>query len=121
MYTDIKHEMKAKIEGFSTKNLTMGPQLAWAEVKRRANEEYRGNWCGLKEHQDQVMDKNLGLGNTISTIKNTRDFNKISTQDRPFLQVSMFFPHPDKQNTNLQAMMFANPELLGPLSRCEHL
>ena len=44
-YTDIKHEMKSKTEEFSTKNLTMGPQVVWAEVKRWANEEYGGNWC----------------------------------------------------------------------------
>ena len=30
----------------------------------------------------------------------------------------MCFPHPDKQNTIMQVMMFANPELLGLLNGC---
>ena len=119
-YTDIKHEMKSKTEEFSTKNLTMGPQVVWAEVKRWANEEYGGNWCGLKEHQVTELvrkcRKKLGLGDAIGTIENTPDYNKMTNQDRPFLQGSMCFPHPDKQNTNMRAMMFANPELLGLLN-----
>ena len=30
----------------------------------------------------------------------------------------MCFPHPNKQNTNIQAMMFGNPELLELLNGC---
>ena len=84
-YTNIKHEMKAKTEEFSTKHLTMGPQLVWAEVKRWANEEYGGNWSGLKEHQVTELarkcHKKLGLCDAIGTIENTPDYNKMTNQD----------------------------------------
>ncbi len=84
-YTNIKHEMKEKTEEFSTKHLTMGPQLVWAEVKRWANEEYGGNWSGLKEHQVTELarkcHKKLGLCDAIGTIENTPDYNKMTTQD----------------------------------------
>ena len=41
------HEMNAKTEEFTTKNLTMGPQLVWAEVKRWANEKYGTMGIGM--------------------------------------------------------------------------
>ena len=91
-YTDIEHEMKEKTEEFSTKNLTMGPQVVWAEVKCWENEEHGGYWSGLKEHQ--VMElvpkccKKLGIGGTIGTIENTLDYKKMTNQNRPFLQGS---------------------------------
>ena len=65
--------------------------------------------------------KKLGIGDAIGIIENTMDYKKMTNQDRHFLQVSMCFPHPDKQNTTMHVMMFANPELLGPQWTCGHL
>ena len=119
-YTNMKHAMKEKTEEITTQILTMGPHMVWTCLIW-ANEEYDGNWSGLrKEHQVTELvrkcRKKLGLGNTIGIIKNTLDYNKMTNQDRSFLQASMCFHHPEKQNTNMRAMMFANPELLGLLN-----
>ncbi len=59
--------------------------------------------------------KKLGFGNAISTIENTPDYNKMTDQDRPFLNCSACFPHPEKPDTNMRVMIFANPYLLGLL------
>ena len=128
-YTNIKDKMKAKVEDLSLGNLTMLPARVYIDVKHWANETYGGNWVGLREHQVVELvrkcHKKLGLDNTIGTIENTPDYNKMTNQDRPFLHASMCFPHPDAsknttttgtKNNTMRAMMFANPELLGLLN-----
>ncbi len=79
-----------------------------------------GNWCGLKEHQVVELvrkcRKKLGLGDTVGTIENTREYNSMQDSDRPFLHWSFYAPHAKREKGIMRAMMFANPELLGLLN-----
>jgi hypothetical protein len=111
--------MKTKTEELATSKLTTTPESIWRDVVCWANSTYDGMWYEIKEQQVKELvrksHKKLGFGNTISTIENTPDYNKMTDQDRPFLHCSACFPHPKKPDTNMQMMIFANPYLLGLL------
>jgi hypothetical protein len=119
-YINITQEMKTKTAELATSKLTTTPESIWGDVVSWANCTYDGLWYRIKEQQvkDLVRKsrKKLGFGNAISTIENTHDYNKMTDQDRPFLHCSACFPHPEKPDTNMRMMIFANPYLLGLLT-----
>jgi hypothetical protein len=116
---EITQEMKVHTKELSTSNLTMLPSKNWEEFVHWKNATYDGMWHGSKEHQVlELVQKScakLGLGNALSTIKNTPDYNMMTDQDRPFLLCSAIWPHPGKPKTLMQTMICANPKLLNLL------
>jgi hypothetical protein len=119
-YAEITQEMKVRTkEELSTSSLTMLPSKIWEELVCWANATYDGMWHGLKEHQVlELVRKSctkLGLGNALSTIKNTPNYKMMTDQDRPFLNRSTVWPHPEKPKTMMGTMICANPKLLNLL------
>ena len=118
-YINITQEMKTKTVELATSKLTTTPESIWGDVVSWANCTYDGLWYRIKEQQVKDLvrksHKKLGFGNAISTIENTPDYNKMTDQDRPYLHCSACFPHPEKPDTNMRMMIFANPYLLGLL------
>jgi hypothetical protein len=94
----------------------MLPSKIWEELVRWANATDDGMWHRLKEHQVlELVQKScakLGLGNTLSTIDNTPNYNMMTDQDRPFLHCSAVWPHPEKPKRMMGTMICANPKLL---------
>ena len=57
----------------------------------------------------------MNFGDKISTVENSREYNRDPVTNMPFMQVSMRCPNPDPQEDHLKIMIFANHELLGLL------
>ncbi len=118
-YIEITQEMRVCTKELGTSNLTLLPSKIQEELVHWANATYDGMWHGVKEHQVlELVRKShtkLGLGNALSTIKNTPDYNMMTDQDRPFLHCSAVWPHPAKPKMMMGTMICANPKLLNLL------
>ncbi len=121
-FVEVTQEMKMKTEELSVllENMAKLPFMIWLNVKSFFNKKYSGNRYRLQEHQVLEMVRKccnkLGLGNSISTLKNIPDYSKMPSKDRPFLHHSMCSPHPEKSDVMMRLMIFVNPALLGLLN-----
>jgi hypothetical protein len=119
----VKNEMKQQVGDIVADNLTMQPDSVWTIVKKEMDDKYNGTWSGL--YKSQVIElvrksrRKLGLGDTISTVNDTKNYWLMSDMTRPFLQHSGVWPHPDGSGEYMRTMVFGNPALISLLKNIQ--
>ncbi len=116
LYTDVKEGMRKKMNALACANLTWTPAMCYDACRMEMNERFPKGWSGLQKHQAHELVRKvhqaLGLGSTVSTIKNTPQYRDMKDQKHPFLQFSVTWPHPEKPSEQMRLMMFGNPSLI---------
>ncbi len=98
--------------------------MCYDVCRKEMDVNFPKGWIGLQKLQAiELVQKSRhaqGLGNTISTVKNTPDYSQMKDSKRPFLQFSRTWPHPEKTAENMSLMVFGNPSLI-PLLKTQGL
>ncbi len=123
--TDVKEDMKKKMHALSCNNLTWTPAMCYDTCRKEMDANFPKGWVGLQKLRAIELVRKLhhaqGLGNTISTVKNTPDYSQMKDSKRPFLQFSGTWPHPEKTAENMRLMVFGNPSLIPLLKTQGHI
>lgn len=116
---DCQEEMKTRIVDLVNSEHSLPPKTIHDMVRKEMDLKYPMGHIPLRVETAINLVKNtkagMNIGDKISTVENSKEYNRDPVTNMPFMQTSMRCPHPDPQEDHLKIMIFANHELLGLL------
>jgi hypothetical protein len=114
-----QEEMRCRIVDLVNSEHSFPPKKIHDIVQKEMDEKYPKGHIPMRFKTAINLAKNtkagMNIGDKISTVENSREYNRDPVTEMPFLQSSMRCPNPDPKEDHLKIMLFANHELLGYL------